>query len=371
MNRRSFLSTGLIGTVAARGNPSGQPVVEQNAPETPKILNYQPGMKYRRWGNTDIYLSAISVGGLVSVESVVRGSIEQGVNLVHTCETYLGEQSMLTLGKVLKTKRDKVYIALKDVFRDFDSVLKILNTDYVDFLMFNRHKADAVADPKILEQFEGWKKQGKVRFAGLTSHGDVKAATGAGIRSGMFSFVMPALNQPSFESMQEELRLAQEKGIGVMAMKTMRGINDLDMQAAYLKKMLRNPAITTVVKGIPSFEMFDAFLKAMNEPMTAMEDKALYRHAQANRASNCMMCDECTHVCPLGVEVSTMLRCKDYYYEQMGDVRTALAAYRSIPAEKRGSAECRLCAKCEAACPNGIPVLQRLDAARELFARLA
>ena len=110
-----------------------------------------------------------------------------------------------------------------------------------------------------------------------------------------------AKGKPNLEAMTEELRLAQQWGVGVMAMKTMKGLKGLDSEVAYLKKLLSNPAVTTVTKGIGSFDMFDAYLAALKEPLTAAEDRALYRYAQANRSNNCMLCDECKQACPLGV----------------------------------------------------------------------
>jgi hypothetical protein len=233
--------------------------------------------------------------------------------------------------------------------------------------MFNRHWAFSATDARIAETFEKLKNQGKVRYAGLTTHGMVKSTTAAGLRTGFYNVVMPVLNQPNLEAMDEELRLARQRGVGVMAMKTMKGLRGLDAEVAYLKKLLSNPAVTTVTKGIGSFDMFDAYLAALKEPLTSTEDRALYRYAQLNRASNCMLCDACKQACPLGVEISTILRCKDYYYEQMRDVETALRTYRDIPLEKVGNEACRLCKKCESACPNGIAIVERLLAARELF----
>jgi hypothetical protein len=271
----------------------------------------------------------------------------------------------------MKTLRDKVYIALKDDYPSIDDALKVLNTGQVDFLMFNRHSVSAATDPRIAETFEKLKNQGKVRFAGLTVHGDVKATTAAAIRSGFYDIVMPVLNQPNLEAMTEELRLAQQRGVGIMAMKSMKGLKDVDTQVAYLKKVLSNPGVTTVTKGIGSFDMFEAYVQALNQPLTSAEDLGLYRYAQTNRSNNCMMCDECKRACPLGVEVSTVLRCKDYYYEQVRDVQLALSSYRDIPPGKTGNENCRLCRKCESACPNGIAITDRLGAARALFAKMA
>jgi hypothetical protein len=336
-----------------------------------KILNYHPAMKYRPMGNTGLFVSEVSLGGLVMAESVHRYAIEHGVNLVHVAWDYLGGQSIRTLGAGLRSLRDRIYIALKDDYPSIDEALRVLNTDHVDFLMFNRHWAFSATDARIAETFEKLKNQGKVRFAGLTTHGMVKHTIAAGIRTGFYNVVMPVLNQPNLEALDEELRLARQRGIGVMAMKTMKGLRGQDLELAYLKKMLSNPAVTTVTKGIGSFDMFDAYLEALKEPLSSAEDRALYRHAQMNRSSNCMMCDDCKRACPLGVEVSTVLRCKDYYYEQMKDVQTALGTYREIPLEKVGSEACRLCKRCESACPNGIAIVERLLAARELFASVS
>jgi len=370
MDRRGFISSGFLGAVAVGAGALGAKAGDDDNKSTaqPKILNFDPAMKYRPMGNTGILVSEISLGGLVMAESVHRYAIEHGVNLVHVAWDYLGGQSIKTLGAGLKPLRDRFYLALKDDYPSIDEALKVLNTDHVDFLMFNRHFPFSASDAKIAETFEKLKNQGKVRFAGLTSHAMVKSTTAAGLQSGYYNVVMPVLNQPNLEAMTEELRLAQQRGVGVMAMKTMKGLKGLDSEVAYLKKLLSNPAVTTVTKGMGSFDMFDAYLAALKEPLTASEDRALYRYAQANRSNNCMMCDECKQACPLGVEVSTVLRCKDYYYDQMGDRQTALRTYRDIPLEKVGSEDCRLCKKCEPACPNGIAIVERLMAARAVFA---
>jgi uncharacterized protein len=370
LSRRTFLQTGVMASVAAGAVAGLSADGQQNtaAPDPKKILNYQPGMVYRRLGRTDIHVSVLSLGGLVMVESVDEYAIDKGVNLIHAGEEYLGGRSIVTYGNILKKRRDKVYVALKDDFRNLDDALRTLNIDYVDFLMLNRHSASAAGDPRNLDLFEQYKKQGKVRYLGLTSHGDVKAATAAGINSGMFSIVMPALNQPSFESLAEELRAAQAKQVGVMAMKTMRGVRDLSLQTAYVQKLMANPAVTTIVKGMDSFGMFDAYQKALQQPLDAAGDRALYRHAQANRSANCMMCDECRGACPSGVEVSAILRCGDYYYGQLHDTHAALATYRSIPEARRDTAACHLCARCEHVCPNGVRIVERLEAARQHLA---
>jgi predicted aldo/keto reductase-like oxidoreductase len=369
ISRRKFLQAAAAISLAPKIHAVQE---KEKTIDKKKILNYHPDMRYRQFRDTNIYFSSISLGGLWLKEPVAHYVIDRGVNLVHMSSTYQGGNSMHELGKVLKQKRDKVYIALKDNFykgslTDIDEVLKILNTDYVDFLMFNRHDHSEVADPKITELFQKWQQQGKVRYPGLTSHEDVKACVDAGLKSKMYSLIMPVLSQPNIEVMEEELREAQDNKIGIMAMKTIKGIEDPKLQMAYFKKVLKNPAITTVSKGFKTFEMFDTFLKATQEVLSFEEDTMLYRYAQKNRANNCMMCGTCKRVCPEDMEIPTVLRCKDYYYEQLGDKYTAIQTYDSVSPDKRFNSDCTRCGKCQEVCPNGINISQKLSDANRLF----
>ncbi len=378
LTRRSFLKSGSIALSASTISASSFAAAEKNE-EKATILNQKDSMAYRRLGDTDIYLSAISLGGLVMEPDVHRYGIEKGVNLVHISTSYIGGTSIVELGKIMKDMRDKVYISLKDNFipygqskdailKKFDGVLKTLNTDYIDFFMFNRHNGDDAAGPEIEKMFEMLKNAGKVRYAGLTSHNPkIKESTHVGIESGLYSLVMPAMNPKMFDAMQEEMRMAAEKNVGVMVMKSMSGVRGREMQIAYIKKLMKNPAITTILKGIGSFEMFEDYTKAAKEVLTSQEDWSLYRYAQANPDKDCMLCGECTRNCPQGVDPSTIMRCSNYYYDQCGDLKQARATYDELPANQRADC-CVHCGKCEEGCPNGLPIREHLTRSRILFA---
>jgi predicted aldo/keto reductase-like oxidoreductase len=269
----------------------------------------------------------------------------------------------------MRTKRDKVYIALKDTFRNIDDDLKTLNTESVEFLMFNRHRKNEVENPKLRETFDMLKNRGKVRLAGLTPHDDVKECMKAGIDAGFFSILMPVLNQSAFQSMDLELRRAEEKGIGVMAMKTMQKIEGMDLQLANLKKVLANPAVTTVLKGFGNFDTLDAFINAAKETLTSEEDMKLYRHARSRQTELCMACGECRRACPRGIEIPLILRSHQYYLGQMGDRNLAVSTYRGLNRPVAMTGECGVCRKCEAVCPNGIPISRHLTKAVQVLER--
>ncbi len=367
INRRNFLQMGAFATagIGFKFGIEDEQKTEKDKVDSDKILNYHPKMHYRRLGNTDILLSVLSLGGSGLERSIAHYAIDRGVNLIHIASNYKGGNSIIELGSVLKTRRDKVYIAMKDSFYkgsidDINGPLKTMNTDYVDFIMFNRHQASGVTESRIPELFEKWKAQGKVRFAGLTSHDDVKECVAAGINSNTFSIIQPAIPQPGYELLQEEINQAHKKGVGIMAMKTMKGIRDDDLQLAQLKKLLKNPAITTVNKGINNFEMFDSYLKAIQGSLSSREDFELYKYAQKNRDNNCMMCGECKRACPRNIEIPAILRCLDYYHYQLHDTELAASTYHSIPAARRFVSYCGDCRECEKVCPNGIRIAERL-----------
>lgn len=340
---------------------------EEDSVDPKKIRNYHPDMPYRRLGNTDIYLSVISLGGIGIEKSVIQYAIEKGVNLVHTSSQYNGGNSIRLLGEVLKTKRDRVYVALKDTFSNIDDDLRTLNTEYVDFLMFNRHSESDVRNPQIFKDFTMYKEQGKARYAGLTSHNHVKECVAVGVQSGQYAIIQPVLNQNAFEAMQTELRRAQEKGVGIMGMKTMQGISDLNLQLAFLKKLLSHPAVVTVNKVLRNFDHVNAYLKAAKESLSFREDVSLYRYARMNRSNTCMMCGACESVCPSDIQISAILRSKHYYKDQLGDMETAVDTYRQARRGEGMLDSCASCAKCESACPNGIAIVERLAQASRFF----
>ena len=360
LNRREFIRGAMaVGLCAAPAAAGGD------------ILNYSEGMPYRPLGTTGHSVSLLSMGGLVMVEPVYHYAIERGLNFVDTSPSYRGGMAIRQLGNVLRSKRSKVYVACKyHSYVPFEDNLRDLKTDYVDFIVFNHHDRESALRNDDREVFARLKRAGKVRFAALMTHGDIKEVMATAIQSGMYSFVTPALNQRGLEAYEAEVRAAHQQHVGVVAMKALHGMEG-SPQLALLKKLAANPAIASVLTSISSYELFDAYRKALQQPLSATEERALRMHAVAARAENCMMCDRCRRVCPRGVEISTVLRSHDYYYRQLGDSDRALEAYRAIAAERLEGTDCGSCRRCEAVCPNGIHILERMKSARETFSQLA
>ena len=115
----------------------------------------------------------------------VNAALDSGVNFFDTADTYGLGQSEVTLGKALGSRRTESIIATKFgvkvangktvydnspeyITQALDASLKRLNTDYVD--LYQIHYRDGVTPISIvLEELIKLKKQGKIRFFGLSN----------------------------------------------------------------------------------------------------------------------------------------------------------------------------------------------------------
>lgn len=115
----------------------------------------------------------------------VHVAVDHGVTFFDTADTYGLGKSEITLGKALKGKRNNVVIASKFGVRvqdgktgydnspewikeACDASLKRLDTDYID--LYQVHYRDGVTPLEIVvEVLEELKKQGKIRYYGLSN----------------------------------------------------------------------------------------------------------------------------------------------------------------------------------------------------------
>ncbi|MBW7998053.1 MAG: hypothetical protein FVQ81_16090, partial [Candidatus Glassbacteria bacterium] len=66
------------------------------------------------FGKTGLKVTRISFGGLIISEPpVLLRAIDSGINLIHTAPGYRNGRSIEAFGKVMKTHRSKVVLALK------------------------------------------------------------------------------------------------------------------------------------------------------------------------------------------------------------------------------------------------------------------
>ncbi len=324
---------------------------------------------------------------------MVDHAYDRGINYFDTAETYSGGESEVVIGNALKGKRDQVYLTSKTLAGPNDSKatmmaslvgsLKRLQTDHVD-VYFNHaiNDVNRIKNPEWHEFTHAAKKQGKIRFTGMSGHaGHLIECLDWGIDSGRFDVILCALQfrqdprfyQRFFRSfdmvavqtdLPRVIKKAKAKGVGVVVMKTLMGgrLNDLRPyekdgatfpQAAF-RWVLSNPDVDALIVSMTSVAQVDEYLGASGARTNAAEDHLLLqRYVHLNSSSHCRQgCGICESSCPYGVEIGEVLRTRMYAVDY-GDMRFARDEYALLGA---GAATCLSCSAkpCADACAYGL-----------------
>jgi aryl-alcohol dehydrogenase-like predicted oxidoreductase len=112
------------------------------------------------------------------------------------------------------------------IIESLEGSLKRLGTDHFDFLMCP-HGANLAAElenPHIYETFLDLRKQGKVRFLGVTSHNDPAAVLHKAADLGHYDAVQMAYNVINGGYVEQAILDAFAKGVGIIAMKTAHAV---------------------------------------------------------------------------------------------------------------------------------------------------
>jgi len=107
------------------------------------------------------------------------------------------------------------------IITSLEGSLERAKTDYFDILMcpHGANCPEEVQIPEIYETFEKLKRDGKVRFLGVSTHNDPAGVLRATTDTGKYDVCMCAYNIVNGGYMEEAIRKAYESGMGIIAMK--------------------------------------------------------------------------------------------------------------------------------------------------------
>ena len=195
-------------------------------------------MKYTKFGRTGLDISAVTYGGIVSMEDGQNASdryvawvIERGVNYFDAAPSY--GDTELQLGNSLRPYRQNVHLSCKTLERDRKGAekelmqsLKLLHTDYFDVYQLHcissHHDVEAAFAPGgVMELMRDLKEKGIARNIGFSAHNEDAAI--AMIERYDFDSVLFPFNwfMHMEHGMGERLlKVAKEKNMGILAMKS-------------------------------------------------------------------------------------------------------------------------------------------------------
>ena len=335
-------------------------------------------------------------------EAEVLKAIEGGVNYFDTAYIYPGSEELM--GKIFENNglRDKVLIATKlpqylmrsigSIQKTFDEELKRLRTDHIDYYLM--HMFTDVAEWKRLKKMgiEEWiearKADGSIRNIGFSYHGDTD----------MFFEVLDAYDwdfcQIQYNYLDEYsqagrrgLKAAEAKGIPVVIMEPLRGGKLVRLPKAAAKILNEDahgysaaelglrwlwdqPGVTCVLSGMNSLDMVEENVRIASEAEAGSfgpeEFELVAKIRDIIKSKEKVGCTGCRYCmpCPKGVDIPGIF----YYYnlmhiEKRMDSRMEYIQGLSLRREPGFASLCVECGKCEAHCPQKIPIIEELKKA--------
>jgi len=379
MKRRDFLKFGVItATSAAVGVSMGKALKASVSASSITPV-------YRTLGRTGLKVTTVSFGAMLTPEhEVMETAFDMGINYVDTARRYMGGRNEEIVGRALKGRRSKVYLATKsvsssstrkDIFSDVETSLSKLKTDYIDVIqLHNLSGKERAFDPETREALLELRKQGKVRFFGITTHTNQAEILNAlaDDPTKFFDVALVGYNFKSDPEIKQSIARAAKSGIGIVAMKTQAGgyktdaLGPISPHQAALKWALQDTNVACAIPGMQNMSMFHEDVAVMGMKMTQADGKVLEKYAQAIAPYYCHLCAECEPTCPNHVAISTINRSL-MYLEGYGSPELARVTYKGIPTA-RSASRCISCSRCVARCSNGLNIAEKMIQARKYLA---
>ena len=288
-------------------------------------------MNYHQLGNSTLQISEIGFGCMSLSGSddenakILHHAIDLGINFFDTADLYNKGMNEISVGKALKAKRNEIVLATKVgnqwradgsgwnwnprkeyILTSINESLKRLQTDCIDLYQLHGGTIDDPIDETI-GTFELLKKQGKIRYYGISS-----------IRPNVIreyikrSSIVSVMMQYSLLDRRPEeacLDLLKKNNIGVLvrgsiaqgllvdkpakeylqylkqevtnankAIKALSGDQRSFTQTA-IRYVLNHPAVVSAVVGIRTIEQLEEAVKTVTTPVLLKEEMAVLQNS--------------------------------------------------------------------------------------------
>jgi predicted aldo/keto reductase-like oxidoreductase len=381
IGRRDFVKSTLAGFGGLFFLPSidkkqGLKVVETKEKERKFV--------YRTLGKTGLKLPVINMGVMNSDNpNLIRAALDSGLVLLDTAHGYMQGRNEETIGGVIKGRpRDSFFISSKvnlpsdrttglyvegatseEFLKKLDLSLKRLGLDYVDILHHHGvSRKESVTFEPVLEAMERARKDGKIRFIGISTHMNEPEVIHAVVDSKFYDVILTSYNfqQKHYAEVREAIARAAQAGLGIVGMKAIRGGSrqtpTVKSAAAALKWVLQDPNVHTIVPGFTTFEEMNTDVAVMEEiNLTDEEKKSLQKQAFLP-SFYCQGCRQCLGQCPERLPIPDLMRAYMYTY---GYRNLALAQDLVLSLDVPNRV-CEDCSDCRVKCPSGFNVSAKI-----------
>lgn len=321
--------------------------------------------------------------------------IENGFNYFDTAHGYLDGKSELAIKECLTKRypRDSYILTNKltepyfkkneDIRPFFESQLSACGVEYFDFYLMHAQSAEIFKHFKKCHAYETalqLKEEGKIRHFGISFHDKASVLEQILTEYPQIEVVQIQFNYVDYEDAAVQSRLCYEVcrkfGKPVIVMEPVRGGNlvNLPKEAKDILDSLNggSPAsyairfaagfdgMMMVLSGMSNMEQMNDNISFMKDfkPLNEDELEAIKKVTEIFRSENlipCTACRYCIAGCPKNISIPDLFAClnaKKMYHDWNTDYY-----YHSVHTVNNGKAsDCIKCGKCEAICPQHLPI---------------
>ena len=209
-----------------------------------EVVKSGSGMPLRELGNTGHQVGIFSLGGEATIErsgrqqeavEIINRALDLGVNYIDTAPSYGSGDSEKNIGKVMKDRREEVFLASKTHGRSYEETMNLINqslqrlqTDYLDLYQLQNVRTEndlsqIFAPDGAIKALEELQEEGVIKNLGITGHYNPEVLL-TGIKEYDFDCILLSLNAADvhYRPFQEGLlQEAVEQELGIIGMKTL------------------------------------------------------------------------------------------------------------------------------------------------------
>lgn len=329
-NRRNIvkgLGIASMGTLAAGAARADEPVTQQG-PSTGKAESAKL-MPLRKLGKNGPMVPMLAMGGdmeSANALTLMNRAWASGMRYYDTAQKYGRAHEEEIYRKWFAAnpgRREQLFLVSKDyptqkgpeqLLEMIDVRLKTLGTDYLDLYFIHQlcpevYGADSVnwgKSDEFRRVAEKLKASGKVKMVGFSCHGGpeyIQAAADGGFLDALMVQYTPFYERGGV--FDKALTACHEKGIGLIAMKTLRHAGNvpkrlpefeklgLTTHQAILHAVWSDPRIASICNSVRNFEQMKSSIAAVNGYTKPLEVSMVDHLRDAVLASRRTMCPGC------------------------------------------------------------------------------